>query len=388
MSTYTPPLRLRGIGPSAIRDLFDRAQYGSINLGLGEPDAGPPDAIRQTAVHAVERGRDRYTAQAGLEALRERIASDHPHLAGDAGSVVVTAGSQEAIYVALLSLVEAGDEVLLPDPGFVAYEPIVRMAGGRPVFYPLRPERGFAFDAAAFRRAVTPRTKVAVLNSPSNPTGRALTRDDLDAIAGALDTVGAYVLSDEIYRDLYFTEAPPPSIADHYPRTLVAGGLSKSMGMTGWRVGWLCAPAEVVASARALHGYVTTCASSISQHAALAAWSDEGCEARVRVRETYRARRDLLRARLGALGIRSVEPDGAFYVMANTRAFGASAAVSELLLAHGVVTVPGSAFGSLGEGFTRVSYCSRGAQIEEGVRRIGYALADVRLGRAHGASSI
>jgi aspartate/methionine/tyrosine aminotransferase len=251
------------------------------------------------------------------------------------------------------------------------------MAGGTPVFYKLPAAGGFAFDAESFRRSVTPRTKVVVTISPSNPTGRVLSREDFDAMAEALRGTGAFVVSDEIYRELYYAEERPASFSEFYPeRTIVVGGLSKSLSMTGWRLGWLCGgEAEVVKSALVLHGYVTTCASTVSQKAALAAWTDEAEEARAHSRRIFRERRDHLLSLLsGELGLRAVAPDGAFYTMVDVADHGDSMRVAETLLEHGVITVPGAAFGAEGEGFLRVSFCADLPVISEGVRRMKEAL--------------
>lgn len=386
MTAFQPAARLRGIEKSAIRQFFDRAPTDSINLGLGEPDLPTADVIKRAAVRVILEEHNGYTAHAGLPALRERVAAGYPELRATADSVIVTAGSQEAMYLALTTLVDEGDEVLLPDPGFVAYPSIVRMAGGVPVFYRLPADRDFAFDPDDFRRRVSPRTKVVVGVSPSNPTGRALSADDLAAIADALRGTDARVVSDEIYRELYFGEARPPSLAECHPRTVVVGGLSKSMSMTGWRLGWLCGEEAVVTSALVLHGYVTTCASTISQKAALAAWTPDGERARAEARRIFRERRDhLVRLLTGTLGLRVVAPEGAFYAMVDVRPYGSSVAVAEALLRHGVITVPGSAFGVEGEGFLRISFCADLPALAEGVRRMGEALETLRRGRERSA---
>jgi aspartate/methionine/tyrosine aminotransferase len=380
---YEPPRRLRGITKSAIRDFFDRAPAGSINLGLGEPDLPTPEIVREAAVRAIQTERNGYTAHAGLPALRERIASGYPGLEPAVERVIVTAGSQEALYLALLSLVDEGDEVLLPNPGFIAYPAIVAMAGGRAVFYRLPGAGDFGFDADEFRRQLTPRTKVVVCISPSNPTGRVLGTEDLEAMAAALAGTNAVVVSDEIYRELYFDAARPASMADHYVNTVTVSGLSKSMSMTGWRLGWLTGPVEVVRSALLLHGYVTTCASTISQKAALAAWSEEAEQARAAVRATFRDRRDHLRRAIEhTLGLRAVMPDGAFYTMLDTAGYGSSRQVAETLLQHGVITVPGGTFGTEGEGFLRLSFCVDKPALSEAVRRMGEALAMLRTNEA------
>ncbi|MCA1555377.1 MAG: aminotransferase class I/II-fold pyridoxal phosphate-dependent enzyme [Acidobacteria bacterium] len=378
MRAFQPTARLRGIEKSMIRQLFDRARPGSINLGLGEPDLPTPDCIRRAAVRVIQEEQNGYTTHAGLAALRELIAADYPGLNATPDNVIITAGSQEALYLALMTLVDEGDEVLLPDPGFVAYPTIVRMAGGRPVFYRLPAQGGFTFDADDFRRRLTPRTKAVVVISPSNPTGRTLSRRDLAAMADALRDSDAYIISDEIYREIYFGEERPASISEHHAaarRSIVISGLSKSMSMTGWRVGWMCGAQEVTKSALVLHGYVTTCASTVSQKAALAAWTEEAEAARNETRRIFRARRDellLLIAR--ELGLRAVAPDGAFYLMLDVSAHGNSLEVAERLLEYGVITVPGSAFGAEGEGYLRLSFCADAATLAEGISRIKNAL--------------
>lgn len=376
MSEFEPARRLRGIQKSMIRQVFDRARPGSINLGLGEPDLPTPDVVRREAARVVVEEQNGYTTHAGLLHLRERVASDYSHLNLTPEQVVITAGSQEALYLALLTMVDEGDEVLIPDPGFVAYPTIVKMAGGVPKFYRMPASRDFALDAEAFKSALTPKTKVVVCISPSNPTGRVLSREELAAMGGALEGSGAYVVSDEIYRELYFTNERPASISEFRPeRTLVIGGLSKSMSMTGWRLGWLCGDADVVRSALVLHGYTTTCASTVSQKAGLVAWTAEAAEARRQMRRTFRERRDhLLNLLSSELGLRAVKPEGAFYAMVDVSAHGDSLAVAERLLEHGVITVPGAAFGAEGQSYLRVSFCADLSVLAEGVRRMKDAL--------------
>ena len=379
MNKFAPPKRLQGIEKSVIRQMLDRARPGSINLGLGEPDLPTPDVIRRAAVKAIVEEQNGYTTHAGLLSLREKIAAEYPYLENKPDRVVITAGSQEGLYLALLALVEEGDEVLLPNPAFVAYPTIVQMAGGTSTFYRLPRENGFAFDADEFRRALSPRTKVVVCISPSNPTGRVLSRDDLVSIGDALRDHGAYLISDEIYRDLYYTPERPGSLTSFYDRTIVISGLSKSMSMTGWRLGWLCGDEPVVQAALVLHGYVTTCASTVSQKASLAAWSEEAEQARSGFRETFRARRDHLLSLIDSeLGLRAVTPEGAFYTMLDVSAYGPSTKVAIALLDQGVITVPGVGFGSEAEGFLRVSFCANHDTLSEGVRRIRKGLQDIQ----------
>jgi aspartate aminotransferase len=371
LSEFSLPRRLQGIEKSVIRQVFDRAKPGSINLGLGEPDLPTPDVIRRAAVKVISEEQNGYTSHAGLPSLRDKITGDYAYLEGNRDRVIVTAGSQEAMYLALLSLVDDGDEVLLPNPGFVAYPTIVRMAGGVPKFYRLPRENDFGFDADEFRRALTPQTKVVVCISPSNPTGRTLKPEDLAAIADAMRDHPAYLISDEIYRDLYYATGRPESAATFHQRTIVVGGLSKSMSMTGWRLGWICGDEEVIRAALILHGYVTTCASAISQKAAVSAWTQEAEDARSNVRATFLSRREHLLSLIEReLGLRAVVPDGAFYTMVDVSKFGSSMSVAEALLEERVITVPGVAFGSECEGFLRVSFCAEKDALTEGVARM------------------
>ena len=375
MNKFALPKRLQGIEKSVIRQVFDRARPGSINLGLGEPDLPTPDVIRRAAVKAIVEEQNGYTSHAGLPGLRVRVAAEYPYLEQRADRVVITAGSQEALYLALLALVDEGDEVLLPNPGFVAYPTIVRMAGGTATYYRLPRERGFEFDIEDFRRALTPRTKVVVCISPSNPTGRTLSRDDPASIGDALRDHGAYLISDEIYRDLYYTPERPGSLSSLYERTIVIGGLSKSMSMTGWRLGWVCGEEAVIKATLVLHGYVTTCASAVSQKASLMAWTAEAEAARAGFRETFRARRDHLLGLIDSvLGLRAVTPEGAFYTMLDVSDYGPSMEVADALLDEKVITVPGAAFGSESEGFLRVSFCADHETLSEGIQRVKSAL--------------
>ena len=371
MKDFLPPIFLRGVGKSPIRKITDRAKPADISFGLGEPDVPTPDVIRRAAIRAISEEHNGYTLQAGLPELRQCVAKAYPELNLSLDQVVITAGSQEAMYLVLMALVSEGDEVLIPDPGFVAYPTIVEMAGGVPVYYRLPAARDFEFDLDDFRSKLSARTKVVICTSPSNPTGRTLTSDDLAAITKALRDTGVFVISDEIYRELYYTPERPDSISSSYERTVVISGLSKSMSMTGWRLGWICGPTDVVASALVLHGYVTTCASTVSQKAALAAWGPEAEQARLSIRKTFRERRDhLLNLIARELGVRAVTPDGAFYTMVDISRFGSSLDVADRLLDHGVVTVPGSPFGKEAEGFLRVSFCADKSKLDEGVRRM------------------
>jgi aspartate aminotransferase len=381
LKQFQPPAFLRGIERSPIRQITDRAKPGDISFGLGEPDLPTPDVIRREAIRVIQEEQNGYTLQAGLPALRERVAQDYPHLNLSPDQVIITAGSQEAMYLALMTMVEAGDEVLIPNPGFVAYPTITRMAGGCPTFYQLPAATDFSFDFEDFKRRISSKTKVVVCTSPSNPTGRTLTSEELRSMAQAIEESGsgAFIISDEIYRDLYYTGERPRSISEFYSRNVVISGLSKSMSMTGWRLGWIVGSEGVISAAHLLHGYVTTCASTISQKAALAAWSTEAAEARREMRAIFQRRRDHLLALIRRdCDLRCVTPDGAFYTMVDIARYGSSMEVAEAMLESGVVTVPGNAFGEEGEGFLRVSFCADLPVLAEGVARMETALKSLK----------
>jgi aspartate aminotransferase len=377
LKEFQPPPFLRGIEKSMIRKISDRAKPGSISLGLGEPDLPTPEVIVREAVRVIQEEKSGYTLQAGIPALRERIAGDYPHMNLSTDHVIVTAGSQESLYLILRTLVEEGDEVLIPNPGFIPYPMIIRMVGGRAITYRLPAKSDFSFDIEDFKRKLSPRTKVVICISPSNPTGRVLSKEDLRAMANAVSASGseAFIVSDEIYRELYYTAERPPSISEFYPRTIVVSGLSKSMRMTGWRIGWLAGDAEVMRAVLVLHGYVVTCASSISQKAALAAWTDEAAAVREEYRAIFHRRRDHLLGLLRHdLGLRSIAPDGAFYTMVDVSAYGDEMRVAEAGLEQGVVTIPAASFGDESRGFLRISFCADEDRLSEGVRRLGAAL--------------
>ena len=364
-----------------IRQISDRAKPGSISLGLGEPDLPTPEVIVREAVRVIQEEKSGYTLQAGIPALREKIAGDYPHMNLNLEQIIVTAGSQEALYLIMRTLVEEGDEVLLPNPGFIPYTMMTRMLGGRAVTYRLPAKDDFGFDLEDFKSKLSARTKVVICISPSNPTGRVLTNDDLRGIAKAVEDSGsgAFIISDEIYRELYYTAERPASLSEFYPRAIVVSGLSKSMRMTGWRIGWLAGDAEVMKAALVLHGYTVTCASSISQKAALAAWSDEAAAARKEYRAIFHRRRDHLLGLLRSeLGLRCVTPEGAFYTMVDVSKFGDEMKVAEAGLEQGVVTIPAAAFGDESRGYLRISFCADEERLSEGVSRLSRALETLK----------
>ncbi|MGI8555708.1 MAG: pyridoxal phosphate-dependent aminotransferase [Pyrinomonadaceae bacterium] len=374
--SFILPRRLRDVQPTLIRRIFERALPGSINFGLGEPDLPTPQFIREEAARVTLDEQNGYTSHAGLPALREKIAASYAHLNLNTNQVCVTVGSQEAMTAAFLAMVDAGDEVLIPNPSFPAYENCVKIAEGIPVYYRLPAEKDFGFDIAEFKSKITPRTKAAVVISPSNPTGKIFTENDLRQLAEALKDTGIYLISDEIYSDLYFTEKPPRSASEFYDKTIIVSGLSKSLSMTGWRVGWAASSqTEIIKATMTIHGFLTVCTSTISQKASLLGWTKEAEQAKKEAREIYRRRGEFLIDILQKeINLRGTLPEGAFYTMVDVRHLGDDLEVAEKFLQNRVITVPGIAFGTEAKGFLRVSFCNSEEKMAEGVRRMKEAL--------------
>jgi aspartate aminotransferase len=369
------PRRMRGLQPTLIRQFFERALPDSINFGLGEPDLPTPEFLRREAARITIEEQNGYTSHPGIPALRTKIAEQYPHLNLGMTDVVVTVGSQEAMTAAFLCLVDEGDDVLLPNPGFPAYDACVKISQGNPVYYRLPADKEFAFDIEEFKRAITPKTKVVVVISPSNPTGKIFTENDLRQIAEVLKGTGIYLISDEIYSDLYFTERPH-SASEFYDKTVIVSGLSKSLSMTGWRLGWAASSQkEIMQAIQVLHGFLTVCTSAITQKAGLVGWTEEAEAAKKHAREVYRSRGaflvDLFEKELG---LRSTAPEGAFYTMLDVRELGDDIEIAEKFLQNRVISVPGVAFGSEAKGFLRMSFCNSEEKMTEGVRRMKEAL--------------
>lgn len=372
---FVLPRRLRGLQPTLIRQFFERALPDSINFGLGEPDLPTPEFLKNEAARITLEEQNGYTSHPGIPALRTKIAEQYPHLNLPMTGVVVTCGSQEAMTDAFMCCIDEGDEVLLPDPSFPAYDACTRLAQGKPVYYRLPADTEFSFDIEEFKSKITPKTKAAVVISPSNPTGKIMTAADYKQIAEALEGTGIWLLSDEIYSDLYFGERPH-SASEFYERTIIISGLSKSLSMTGWRLGWAaCSDARMMDAIQVLHGYTTVCTSTITQKASLLAWTDEAEAAKAHAREVYKARGEfLVKLFADELGLKATAPEGAFYTMLDVRSLGDDLEIAEKCLQNRVVTVPGVAFGQEAKGFLRVSFCNTEEKMAEGVRRIRAAL--------------
>lgn len=374
---FTPAKRLKNIRKSATRVLYDSAPPGSINLGLGEPDFPTPDVVRREAIRVIQEDRIGYTTNAGIPSLREKIAEYHSEgltAPFTVESVCVTTGAEEALFTAMMAILSPGDEAVLPDPCYIAYPAIAEIASADVRYYSTPASGGFGFDRERFEAAITERTKLVVINSPSNPTSRVISRDDLRFIAERVARSDAYVLADEIYRDLYFDEQAA-TISEFCDKAIIVSGLSKMMSMTGWRIGWAVGPQEVIRHITVMHQYVSSCVSAVTQKAALAAFTDEGRTATAAMRDELRRRRNVMaRAIERELQLPYIQGEGAYYIMLDVSRYGPSMNTAMELLDERVITVPGSAFGSEGEGFLRLSFSIDATQIEEGIRRIAKGL--------------
>jgi len=372
---FVLPKRMRGLKPTLIRQFFERALPDSINFGLGEPDLPTPQFLRDEAARISRDEQNGYTSHPGIPALRDLIAEQYPHLNLPRTGVVVTCGSQEAMTDAFMCVVEEGDEVLLPDPSFPAYDACTRIAQGVPVYYKMPADTDFAFDISNFKSQITDKTKAAVVISPSNPTGKILSEQNLRDIAEALKDTGIYLISDEIYSDLYFGDRPR-SASEYYDKTIIVSGLSKSLSMTGWRMGWAASKdAAIMEAIQVLHGFTTVCTSTITQKASLLGWTDEAEAAKQNARDVYRKRGAFLVDLFDKeLGLKATSPEGAFYTMLDVRSLGDDIEIAERCLQNRVVTVPGVAFGQEAKGFLRISFCNTEDKMTEGVRRMKEAL--------------
>jgi len=376
---FTPAKRLQHIKKSATRVLFDSAPPGSINLGLGEPDFRTPEVIRRQAIKVVEDGRIGYTTNAGIPQLRALIAAYHnegfsPRYKSE--SVCVMAGAEEALFALMMTILDPGDQVLMPNPCYIAYPAIARIAGAEERFYSMPSNNGFAFDRDRFSQSVTDRTKLVVINSPSNPTSRVISKDDLRFIADRLSQTNAYVLADEIYRDLYSGERPS-TISEFYERTIIVSGLSKMLSMTGWRLGWAIGPEDVIRQVTVMRQYMSSCTSTVTQKAALVAFTDEARQETDAMRAELNRRGEVMAKAIDReLGLRYFRGEGAYYIMLDVSSFGQSMETAMTLLKHRVITVPGSAFGDEAEGFLRLSFSIEEQLIEEGIARIAQGIKE------------
>ena len=376
------------IQPSGIRKFFDIVSEmdDAISLGVGEPDFDTPWRVRDEAIYSLEQGRTFYTSNSGLKELKEEISSYlmrkydltyHP-----ANEIFVTVGGSEAIDLALRAMLDPGDEVLIPQPSYVSYEPCAILANGTPVIIDLKEENEFRLTAQELEDAITEKTKILVLPFPNNPTGAVMERKDLEAIAEVIIKHDIFVMTDEIYSELSYGEEPHVSIASlpgMKERTVYINGFSKAFAMTGWRLGYVCAPHEIIAQMLKIHQFAIMCAPTTSQYAAVEAL--RSCDDEVAaMKEEYNGRRRYLMARFKEMGLQCFEPYGAFYVFPSIKEFGMTSDefATKLLESKKVAVVPGTAFGASGEGFIRISYAYSLEQLKLALDRMEEFITELR----------
>ena len=372
--------RMQEIGFSTIRQIMLKAK-GCVNLAIGEPDFSAPPVVRQEAHRVLEEEKIGYSATTGIVELCQEVLRYHGNLPEH--EVCITNGSQEALFDLLFTLVDPDDEVLVPDPGFLAYSTVARLAGATPVPYPLNRDDHFRLTERLLEKSLSARTRVIILNSPSNPTGQCLEREQLSFIAQLAKEKKLVVLSDEIYRELYYLEEKPATIAEVTDGAVIVSGVSKMANMTGWRIGWACGPGEIIERASVMHQYAATCASTLGQKAALKIFTKEGEKAIAAQRKLLGETLHFLCSWIETeLDRRFVRPQGAFYLMLSVEDLSMdSFTVCSELLHDGVATIPGSAFGSQGEGFLRLSFACERETLEAGLVLLKKGLGRLKKGK-------
>ena len=370
--------KVRDIKPSGIRKFFDIAKEieGCISLGVGEPDFDTPWHITEEGMYALERGKTMYTGNAGLKELREEICSfmrRKYNLDYKVENTLVTVGGSEAIDIALRSILDPADEVIIPTPCYVSYAPCVTMAGGNVVNINLKNENRFKLTKNELKEAITPKTKAIILNYPNNPTGAIMDYEDLKEICDVIIEHDLFVISDEIYSELTYTKkhisiASLPGMAQ---RTLVINGFSKAYSMTGWRLGFACGPKDIITQMTKIHQFVIMCAPTLSQYAGIEALrnGDDDIEY---MKQSYNERRRYVMYRFKEMGLDCFEPEGAFYLFPDIRKFNMTSEefALRLLNEEKVVVVPGNAFGDSGEGFLRISYAYSIDDLKKALERL------------------
>ena len=367
------------IKPSGIRKFFDivATMKDAISLGVGEPDFDTPWRIRDEGIYSLTKGKTHYTSNTGLMELREAI-SDYLKrkysLSYDAASeVMVTVGGSEAIDIALRAMLDPGDEVIIPQPSYVSYEPCTVLAGGKPVFINLKEENCFRLTAKELLDAITEKTKILILPFPNNPTGAIMEKEDIEAIAKVVIEHDLFVLTDEIYSELTYKgdHVSIASLPRMKERTVYINGFSKAFAMTGWRLGYACAPSVILKQMLKVHQFAIMCAPVTSQHAAIEALRN--CDAEVAsMKQEYDRRRRFLVHSFKEMGLSCFEPFGAFYIFPSIKKFGMTSDdfATALLKEQKVAVVPGTAFGASGEGFVRISYAYSLKRLKEALARI------------------
>lgn len=366
--------------PSGIRKFFDivAEMDDVISLGVGEPDFDTPWHIRDEGIYSLEKGRTFYTSNSGLKELRMEIAAYLQRTQGleyhYLSQIFVTVGGSEAIDLAMRAMINPGDEVLIPQPSYVSYEPCVVMADGKPAVIELKEENQFRLTPEELEAAITPKTKILVMPFPNNPTGAIMEREDLEKLVPIIEKHDLFVVSDEIYGELTYGGKKHVSIAalpGMQERTILINGFSKAYAMTGWRLGYACGPKEVIGQMVKIHQYCIMCAPTTSQYAAVEALRNGDEDVR-RMRESYDERRRFVLFTLKEMGLPCFEPEGAFYVFPCIREFGMTSDefATNLLKEEKVAIVPGTAFGSCGEGYLRISYAYSIESLKKALKRL------------------
>ena len=373
--------------PSGIRKFFDivRTTEGAISLGVGEPDFVTPWKVRAAAITSLQRGYTQYTGNRGLPALLELVStylSTRFSLSYDPAHILITVGGSEAIDLALRACIEAGDEVLIPDPAYVSYSPLVSLSDGTPVHVECREEDNFVLKPEYLEKAITDKTKALILTYPNNPTGAIMTKEELEKIAEVIVRHDLLVITDEIYAELTYgrKHVSIASLPGMKERTVYIGGFSKAFAMTGWRLGFVCAPTEIDEAMFKIHQYGMLCAPIMSQYAAIEALKDglsDGFATVEEMRDSYDKRRKFVLCSLREIGLHCFEPQGAFYAFPSVRSTGKNGSefAEALLQSEKVAVVPGTAFGSFGENNVRISYATSMNALSQAFERISAFLS-------------
>ena len=367
------------IKPSGIRKFFDIVQEteGAISLGVGEPDFDTPWHIRDEGIYSLEKGRTFYTSNSGLKELRVEVSNYIKRTQGvdydPIKEIFVTVGGSEAIDLALRAMVDPGDEVLIPQPSYVSYEPCAILADATPVIIELKVENEFRLTAQEVLDKITDKTKILILPFPNNPTGAVMGKEDLEAIAKVVIEKDLYVISDEIYSELTYNgkHVSIVSLPGMKERTILINGFSKAYAMTGWRLGYACGPEEIMAQMVKIHQFAIMCAPTTSQYAAIEALKNGDDDVKM-MREQYNHRRRYLLNEFERIGLPCFEPNGAFYVFPSIKKFGMSSEefCTRLLKEEKLAVVPGTAFGDCGEGYIRISYAYSVENLKAAMERL------------------
>ncbi len=375
------------IKPSGIRKFFDivNEMEDAISLGVGEPDFDTPWHIRDEGIYSLEKGRTFYTSNAGLKELRKEISNYVERSQGvhydEMHEVLVTVGGSEAIDLALRAMINPGEEVLIPQPSYVSYEPCAVLADAVPVIIELKEENEFRLTAQELRDAITDKTKILILPFPNNPTGAIMEKKDLEEIAEIIREKDIFVITDEIYAELSYKEKHVSiiSLPGMRERTVYINGFSKAYAMTGWRLGYACAPAQIMEQMVKIHQFAIMCAPTTSQYAAVEALRN-GDEDVAQMREAYNQRRRFLMNAFHEMGLQCFEPYGAFYVFPCIKEFGMTSDefATRLLMEEKVAVVPGTAFGGCGEGFLRISYAYSLDSLKTAMGKIAHFVGKLR----------